>query len=117
MEKGGERFLPWKERGSLRVFAMKAVTFHGVGDVRVETMPDPEILEPTDAIIRVHTAAICGSDLHLYHGTIPGLLPGSIIGHEYVTEYNAKPQKAVSKPHFFITPSRVPLQASKAIRN
>jgi threonine dehydrogenase-like Zn-dependent dehydrogenase len=50
----------------------------------VETMPDPEILEPTDAIIRVHTAAICGSDLHLYHGTIPGLLPGTIIGHEYV---------------------------------
>ncbi|MGI6126901.1 MAG: alcohol dehydrogenase family protein [Planifilum sp.] len=80
--KEGARFSP--AMGTRRVNSMKAVTFHGVGDVRVETMPDPEILEPTDAIIRVETAAICGSDLHLYHGTIPGLLPGSIIGHEYV---------------------------------
>lgn len=63
---------------------MKAVTFHGVGDVRVETVRDPAVQEPTDAIVRVTTAAICGSDLHLYHGTIPGILPGMIIGHEYV---------------------------------
>lgn len=63
---------------------MKAVTFHGVGDVRVERVPDPALLEPTDAIVRVTTAAICGSDLHLYHGKIPGILPGMIIGHEYV---------------------------------
>ncbi|MFC7440697.1 alcohol dehydrogenase family protein [Laceyella putida] len=63
---------------------MKAVTFHGVGDVRVETVQDPAIQEHTDAIVRITTAAICGSDLHLYHGAIPGLLPGAIIGHEYV---------------------------------
>jgi threonine dehydrogenase-like Zn-dependent dehydrogenase len=63
---------------------MKALTFHGPGEVHVETVEDPRIEEPTDAIIRVTTTAICGSDLHLYHGTIPGLLPGSVIGHEYV---------------------------------
>ncbi|OYD09639.1 alcohol dehydrogenase family protein [Paludifilum halophilum] len=63
---------------------MKAVTFHGPGHVRVETVEDPRIQEPADAIVRVTTGAICGSDLHLYHGTIPGLLPGSVIGHEYV---------------------------------
>lgn len=63
---------------------MKAITLHGVEDVRVEAVPDPQILEPTDAVIKVTLAAICGSDLHLYHGAIPGVMPGSVIGHEYV---------------------------------
>lgn len=63
---------------------MKGVTLHGTGDVRYEVVPDPELLEPTDAIIKVTLTAICGSDLHLYHGTVPGVLPGTVIGHEYV---------------------------------
>lgn len=63
---------------------MKAVTFQGVGDVRVETVNDPVIKDPADVILRVTTAAICGSDLHLYHGKIPGMLPGMVMGHEYV---------------------------------
>ncbi|PTX60774.1 threonine dehydrogenase-like Zn-dependent dehydrogenase [Melghirimyces profundicolus] len=63
---------------------MKAVTFHGERDVRVERVEDPRIQHPADVIIRVTTGAICGSDLHLYHNAIPGLLPGHIIGHEYV---------------------------------
>lgn len=63
---------------------MKAVIFHDVGDVRIETVKDPVIQETADAIVRITTAAICGSDLHLYHGTIPGMMPGAIIGHEYV---------------------------------
>jgi threonine dehydrogenase-like Zn-dependent dehydrogenase len=63
---------------------MKALTFHGEKDVRVERTEDPRIEHPADAIIRVTTGAICGSDLHLYHNAIPGLLPGHIIGHEYV---------------------------------
>jgi threonine dehydrogenase-like Zn-dependent dehydrogenase len=62
---------------------MKGVALHGPGDVRVESVPVPEIAEPTDVIIRVTLSAICGSDLHLYHGTIPGVLPGTVIGHEY----------------------------------
>ncbi|MBE3552023.1 MAG: alcohol dehydrogenase catalytic domain-containing protein [Kyrpidia tusciae] len=63
---------------------MKAVTFQGVGEVRVETVNDPAILDPSDVILRVTTAAVCGSDLHLYHGKIPGMLPGMVMGHEYV---------------------------------
>jgi len=63
---------------------MKGLTLHGEHDVRVEEVAEPELLEPTDAIVKVDVAAICGSDLHLYHGTVPGVLPGTVIGHEYV---------------------------------
>lgn len=62
---------------------MRAVTFQGVGDVRVADVPEPELVKPTDAVVRVTHSAICGSDLHIYRGTIPGILPGSVIGHEY----------------------------------
>lgn len=62
---------------------MKAVTFQGAHDFRVADVPEPEPMQPTDAIVQVTRAAICGSDLHLYHGDIPGMLPGSICGHEY----------------------------------
>lgn len=63
---------------------MRALTWHGKHDVRVETVPDPEILNPRDAIIEVTSTAICGSDLHLYDGVIPGMLPGDILGHEFM---------------------------------
>ncbi|WP_338610795.1 zinc-dependent alcohol dehydrogenase [Pelagibacterium nitratireducens] len=65
---------------------MRALTLHGKHDVRVETVPDPEILNPRDAIIKVTATAICGSDLHLYDGVIPGMKPGDIIGHEFMGE-------------------------------
>src|SRR4051794_31612495 len=61
---------------------MKAVTWHGKRDVRVDDVPDPEIEEPTDAIIRVTTSAICGSDLHLYEVFGPFMSEGDILGHE-----------------------------------
>jgi threonine dehydrogenase-like Zn-dependent dehydrogenase len=61
---------------------MKAVTWHGQRDVRVDEHPDPTIQEPTDAIIRVTTTAICGSDLHLYEIMNPHLEAGDILGHE-----------------------------------
>ena len=61
---------------------MKAVTWHGQGDVRVDTVPDPRIEEPTDLIIRVTSTAICGSDLHLFDGFVPMMEEGDIIGHE-----------------------------------
>ncbi|MQA14272.1 MAG: alcohol dehydrogenase catalytic domain-containing protein [Pseudonocardiaceae bacterium] len=63
---------------------MKAVRWHGVHDVRVDDVAKPEIIDPEDAILRVTTAAICGSDLHLYHGKVPKLRPGTTIGHEFV---------------------------------
>jgi threonine dehydrogenase-like Zn-dependent dehydrogenase len=65
---------------------MKAVCWNGKNDVRVETVPDPEILNPRDAIVRVTSAAICGSDLHLYDGYIPTMQKGDILGHEFMGE-------------------------------
>jgi threonine dehydrogenase-like Zn-dependent dehydrogenase len=61
---------------------MKAVVWHGKRDVRVDTVPDPAIQDPLDAIIRVTTTAICGSDLHLYEVMAPFMTEGDIIGHE-----------------------------------
>ncbi len=61
---------------------LKAVTWHGKRDVRVEEVPDPEIQEPTDAIIKITSTAICGSDLHLYEVLGPYLKTGDILGHE-----------------------------------
>ena len=61
---------------------MKAVTWHGTHDVRVDTVPDPAIQEPTDAIVRVTSTGICGSDLHLYEVLGPYIDAGDILGHE-----------------------------------
>ncbi len=63
---------------------MRALTYHGKHDVRVDTVPDPEIVNPRDAIIEVTSTAICGSDLHLYGGVIPGVMSGDILGHEFM---------------------------------
>lgn len=65
---------------------MRALTWQGAHDVRVETVDDPEIVNPRDAIIKVTSTAICGSDLHLYDGVIPGVLPGDVLGHEFMGE-------------------------------
>lgn len=65
---------------------MKALCWHGKYDVRVENVPDPEILNPRDAIVKVTSTAICGSDLHLYDGYIPTMEAGDILGHEFMGE-------------------------------
>jgi len=65
---------------------MRALTWHGTHDVRVDNVPDPEILNPRDAIIEISSTAICGSDLHLYDGVIPTMQAGDIIGHEFMGE-------------------------------
>ncbi len=65
---------------------MKALCWYGPEDVRVETVDDPKILNPHDAIIRITRTAICGSDLHLYDGYIPTLEAGDILGHEFMGE-------------------------------
>ncbi len=65
---------------------MKALCWYSKADVRVETVPDPEILNPRDAIIKVSSTAICGSDLHLYDAYIPTLEKGDILGHEFMGE-------------------------------
>ena len=65
---------------------MRALTWHGKHDVRVDTVPDPEIVNPRDAIIKITSTAICGSDLHLYDGYIPTMKAGDILGHEFMGE-------------------------------
>ena len=65
---------------------MRAVCWYGKEDVHVEDVPDPKILNPRDVIVRVTLTAICGSDLHLYGGLIPGMKSGDILGHEFMGE-------------------------------
>ena len=65
---------------------MKAVCYYGKEDIRVETVPDPAILNPRDAIVRVTATAICGSDLHIYGGYIPTMEQGDVLGHEFMGE-------------------------------
>jgi threonine dehydrogenase-like Zn-dependent dehydrogenase len=63
---------------------MKAVVFRGVGKIELEDVDEPRIEEPTDAIVRITTSAICGTDLHMVRGTMPGMKEGTILGHEAV---------------------------------
>jgi threonine dehydrogenase-like Zn-dependent dehydrogenase len=65
---------------------MKAPTWHGKGDVRCESVPDPAIEHPRDAIIKVTACAICGSDLHLFDGFMPEMEKGDVLGHETMGE-------------------------------
>ncbi|MEZ4828761.1 MAG: alcohol dehydrogenase family protein [Bacteroidia bacterium] len=65
---------------------MKALTFQGIRDIRYESVPDPSILYPGDAIVKVKYTAVCGSDLHIYHGREHGLDMGTVMGHEFVGE-------------------------------
>jgi threonine dehydrogenase-like Zn-dependent dehydrogenase len=61
---------------------MKAVVFHGIGDIRLDDVPEPKIEQPTDAIVHLSASAICGTDLHVVRGSLPGMKPGTILGHE-----------------------------------
>lgn len=63
---------------------MKAVVYRGVGNVKLETVPDPSVEQPTDAIIRITATSICGTDLHMVRGTMPGMKNGTVLGHEAV---------------------------------
>jgi threonine dehydrogenase-like Zn-dependent dehydrogenase len=65
---------------------MKAVTWCGIHKVSVDNVPDPKILNPRDAIVKITSTCICGSDLHLYDGFIPGMMAGDILGHEFMGE-------------------------------
>ena len=65
---------------------MRAVCWEGTEKIQVETVPDPVILNPRDAIIKVTTTAICGSDLHIYDGYIPTMQKGDVLGHEFMGE-------------------------------
>ena len=63
---------------------MRAVVWHGVGDVRLDEVPDPTVQDPTDAVVEITASAICGTDLHFARGTVSGMVPGTVLGHEAV---------------------------------
>ena len=65
---------------------MKALVWHGAKDIRCDEVPDPKIEHPRDAIVRMTSCALCGSDLHIYDGYIPGMKSGDILGHEFMGE-------------------------------
>jgi threonine dehydrogenase-like Zn-dependent dehydrogenase len=65
---------------------MRALCWHGKNDVRCDTVPDPQIEDGRDAIVRVTSCAICGSDLHLFNGFMPGMKSGDVLGHEFMGE-------------------------------
>jgi len=61
---------------------MEALVYHGPGQRAWEQVPDPKIEEPTDAVVRIDTSTICGTDLHILEGDVPEVAPGTILGHE-----------------------------------
>src|ERR1700693_4150259 len=63
---------------------MKALVYHGPGERGWDTIDDPTILDPTDAIVRIDTSTICGTDLHILKGDVPETVPGTVLGHEAV---------------------------------
>jgi threonine dehydrogenase-like Zn-dependent dehydrogenase len=71
-------------RRNLPEDVMKAVVFHGIGDIRLEDVSEPTLQQPTDAIVRITSSAICGTDLHMIRGTFAGMKPGTVLGHEGV---------------------------------
>lgn len=85
---------------------MRALTYHGSKDVRVDNVPDPTIQEPDDIILKVTATAICGSDLHLYRGKIPQVKDGDIFGHEFmgIVEETGSAVTAVNKGDRVVIP-------------
>ncbi|MEN3973395.1 zinc-dependent alcohol dehydrogenase, partial [Sphingomicrobium sp. XHP0235] len=84
---------------------MRALTWQGTKDVRVETVSDPEIVNPRDAILKVTSTAICGSDLHLYDGVIPGVKSGDVLGHEFMGEVvDVGPKSTLKKGQRVVVP-------------
>ncbi len=63
---------------------MKSLVYHGAKDVRIDDKPKPQIKDREDIVMKVTSSAICGSDLHLYHGVTPGMEPGQNLGHEFM---------------------------------
>lgn len=84
---------------------MRAVTWQGRHNISTETVPDPEIVNPRDAILRITSTAICGSDLHLYDGYIPGMRAGDIVGHEFMGEVvETGPKSTLKKGQRVVVP-------------
>src|ERR1700712_4983691 len=83
---GPMRHLACHSNPSLQEIFMKALCWHGKKDMRYDTVPDPKIEAPRDAIIKMTSCAICGSDLHLFDGFMLGMKSGDIVGHGFMGE-------------------------------
>lgn len=88
---------------------MKAVVFHKIGDIRLDDVPEPKIKDQYDAIIRLTASAICGTDLHFVRGTVPNMVPGTILGHEGVgiVEEVGKGVRNLKKGDRVVVPSTI----------
>jgi threonine dehydrogenase-like Zn-dependent dehydrogenase len=88
---------------------MKAVVFHAIGDIRLDDVPEPKIEQPTDALVRITASAICGTDLHFVRGTVAGMKPGTILGHEAVgiVEEIGNDVRNLSKGDRVVVPSTI----------
>lgn len=88
---------------------MRAVVFHAIGDIRLDNVSDPVIEKPTDAVVRLTASAICGTDLHMVRGTMPGMKSGTILGHEGVgiVQEVGKEVKAVAVGDRVVIPSTI----------
>jgi threonine dehydrogenase-like Zn-dependent dehydrogenase len=80
---------------------MKAVVWHDVGDIRLDNVPEPRIEQPTDAVVRITTAAICGTDPHFVRGTVPNMRPGKILGPDSVSDAQALPLSDIYPTGYF----------------
>lgn len=98
---------------------MKAVVFHSVGDIRLDDVPEPTLRQPTDAIVRITASAICGTDLHMVRGSLPGIVPGTILGHEGVgiVEELGKEVRNLKRGDRVVVPSTIACGACSYCRN
>lgn len=98
---------------------MKAVVYHGVGDIRLDDVAEPTIQEPTDATVRLTLSAICGTDLHFVRGTMPGTKEGRILGHEgvgVVEEIGEHVRNLVPGDRVVIPSTIRPFSSSRSVR-
>ena len=88
---------------------MKAIVFHDIGDIRLDEVPEPKISQTTDAIVRLTSSAICGTDLHMIRGTMPGMVSGTVLGHEGVgiVEEIGKNVRNLKKGDRIVIPSTI----------
>lgn len=88
---------------------MKAIVFRDIGKIQLEDIPVPKIEQPTDAIVRLTSSAICGTDLHMIRGTMPGMVPGTVLGHEGVgiVEETGRNVRNLTKGDRVIIPSTI----------
>ena len=88
---------------------MKALVYHGAKDVRIDDRPKPKIKDNEDIILRVTSTALCGSDLHLYHGTVQGMEPGQTLGHEFmgVVEETGSDVREIKKDDRVVVPFNI----------